>query len=226
MTRFYVAAIAFLICMTCPTTSIWSQTPGFYFGPRFALGQTHFTGLSGFQDGLALQMGVSCNKQLQEQIAIQFHPYIGVYNGQRQNGEADGTYPNGTRRIQTYKDKYNIYSVEFPLYVKFSGGFRKVRFGFFGGPSLGFLIGGMRSKIYDDPTQNAKSGYSGHGMETLKRGMYGGDFGVSAELKASWGLMAIDFRFHHNFSPLGSLEHQYFSADTKTVGVAWLFDTR
>lgn len=208
------------------SAGLHSQTPGFYFGPRFAVGQTHFTGLQGFQDGIALQLGVSSKKQFTPTFALEFAPYVGLYNGQRENGEGDGTYPNGTRKILYYEDKYNVYSVEFPLHVKFSGGFKRVNIGFFGGPSLGYLMGGTRSKHYDDPSYNAEHGYSGHPMDNLKRGMYSGDLGLSAELKSTRGIVAIDFRFHHNFSPLGSLEHQYFSADTKTIGVAWMFDAR
>lgn len=203
-----------------------AQTPGFYFGPRFAVGQTQFTGLSGFQDGLALQLGVSSCKQFTPNFAVEFMPYVGLYNGQRRNGEGDGAYPNGTRKILYYRDKYNIYSVEFPLYVKFSGGFRRVNIGFFGGPSLGYIMAGTRSKQYDDPAYNADHGYGGHAMEDLKRGMYAGDLGLCAELKSSRGIVAVDFRYHHNFSPLGSIEHQYFSADMKTVGIAWLFDAK
>ena len=87
-------------------------------------------------------------------------------------------------------------------------------------------MGGTRSKQYDDPVYNADQGYSGHTMDDLKRGMYSGDFGMVAELKATGGIVAIDFRMHHNFTPLGRLEGAYFSADTKTVGVAWMFDAK
>lgn len=203
-----------------------AQDPGFYLGPRLALGQAHFYGLQGFQDGIALQLGVSSTKQLTSQVAIDFAPYVGLYNGQRLNGEGDGAYASGARKILWYHDKYNIYSVEFPLYARFSGGFRKVNFGFFVGPSLGYLMGATRSKQYEDAAYNADHGYGGHTMGDLKRGMYSGDFGVSVTLAATRGLVAIDFRFHHNFSPLGSLENQYFTADTKTIGVAWMFDAK
>lgn len=203
-----------------------AQEPGFYLGPRLSLGQSHFYGMQGFQDGIALQIGVSSSKQITQQVAVEFMPYVGLYNGQRLNGEGDGAYANGTRKLLWYHDKYNIYSVEFPLYAKFSGGFRSVNFGFFFGPSLGYLMGGTRSKQYEDPGYNSDHGYGGHPMEDLKRGMYSGDFGVSAELTASRGIVAIDFRFHHNFSPLGSLDNQYFTADSKTIGVAWLFNAK
>lgn len=206
--------------------NLQAQTPGFYFGPRFAMGQAQFTGLQGFRDGASVQLGVSSNKQFTPSFALEFMPYIGLYNGQRRIGEGDGVYPNGTRKFLYYNDKYNIYSVEFPVYAKFTGGFRRVNLGLYGGPSLGFLMAGTRSKQYDDPTFNAEHGYSGHAMEDLRNGMYSGDFGVSAELKATRGIVAIDFRYHHNFSPLGSLENQYFSANTKTVGLAWMFDAQ
>lgn len=219
MQRLYFLFIGFLAALT---TS--AQTPGFYLGPRLSVGQTQFTGQNGFANGLALQLGVSASKQFTEHVALQFVPYIGLYNGQRHYGEGDGYNTNGTRRILYYQDKYNIFSVEFPLYAKFSSGFRRVNFSLYGGPSLGYIMAGTRSKQYQDPVYNADHGYGGHPMEDLKRGMYSGDIGVAVELKATRGIVAIDFRYHHNFSPLGSLENVYFSANTRTVGVAWLFN--
>ena len=201
-----------------------AQKPGYYFGPRLELGQSQFTGQSGFYNGLALQVGLTSSRQFTEDFALQFVPYVGLYNGARANGEPDGSYPNGTRKILTYRDKYNIYSVEFPLMVKFSGGFQRARLSIFGGPSLGYLMGGTRSKQYDDPAYNADHGYSGHAMKDLKRGMYSGDIGVAAELKSTRGIVAIDFRIHHNFTPLGRLEGNYFSAHMMTVGLAWTFN--
>lgn len=218
--------LLFIISLLFLTAETQAQAPGFYLGPRIAMGQTQLSGQEGFVDGFALQVGVSSNKQFTQSFALQFAPYIGMYNGERRNGESDGYFPSGARKIQYYRDIYNIYSVEFPLYVKFTGGFRKANFGFFVGPSLGYLIGGTRSKQYEDAGYNADHGYGTRGMETLKRGMYSGDFGVCAELKSLRGIVAIDFRYHHNFSPLGSLEHRYFSADTRTIGVAWMFDAK
>lgn len=201
-----------------------AQEPGYYFGPRLELGQAQFTGQPGFYDGLAVQVGLTSSRQFTESFALQFVPFIGVYNGQRQNGEGDGVHPNGLRKILTYRDKYNIYSVEFPVLVKFSGGFQRAHFSIFGGPSLGYIMGGTRSKRYDDPVANAGHGYSGHAMDGLKRGMYSGEIGVAAELKATRGLLAIDFRIHRNLSPLGRLEGEYFSAHMMTVGLAWTFN--
>jgi hypothetical protein len=203
---------------------LYSQDPGYYFGPRLELGQSQFTGQSGFYSGLALQVGLTSSRQFNEGFAVQFVPFVGIYNGQRQNGEADGVNPNGSRKILTYRDKYNIYSVEFPLLVKFSGGFQRAKFSVFGGPSLGYLMGGTRSKQYDDPDHNAANGYSGHEMRDLKRGMYSGEVGVASELKGAKGLLAIDFRIHRNFTPLGRLDGTYFSAHMMTVGLAWTFN--
>jgi hypothetical protein len=214
--------LLFFICAACVQLS--GQEPGYYFGPRLELGQAQFTGQTGFYNGLALQVGLTSSRQFTDGFALQFTPFVGMYNGQRQNGEGDGVYPNGTRKILSYRDKYNIYSVEFPLLVKFSGGFRRAQFSIFGGPSLGYLMGGTRSKHYDDPDHNAEHGYSGHGMEDLKRGMYSGDIGVASELAGTRGLLMIDFRIHHNFSPLGRLEGNYFTAHMMTVGLAWTFN--
>ena len=71
MKRFYSALTVILICLTAN-----AQTPGFYFGPRVAIGQTHFTQLQGFMDGAAVQLGVSSNKQFTQQFALQFNPYV------------------------------------------------------------------------------------------------------------------------------------------------------
>ncbi len=221
MTRFYLLIFSLII---------WAHTnaqePGYYFGPRLAMGQCQFTGLSGFYNGFGMQVGLSSSRQFTEEFALQFTPYIGMYNGARQNGEGDGVHANGTRKILLYRDNYNIYSVEFPLMVKFSGGFGRANFSIFGGPSLGYIMGGTRSKQYQDESYNAINGYSGHGMDDLKRGMYGGDIGVAAELAATRGLVAIDCRIHRNFSPLGTLEGQYFSAHMVTVGLAFMFNAR
>jgi hypothetical protein len=219
MWRFYFLFAGVLISLIAK-----AQTPGFYFGPRVGLGQAQFTGQSGFSDGLALQVGVQSTKQFNEHIAVQFTPYIGLYNGQRNNGEFDGVHPNGTRRVLQYQDKYNIFSVEFPLYAKFTSGFRNMHIGVFGGPSLGYIMAGTRSKQYQDPVYNSKHGYGGHAMDDLKRGMYSGDLGVSVELQAVRGILSIDFKYHHNFTPLGRLEGVYFSANTKTVGLTWMFN--
>jgi hypothetical protein len=200
------------------------QEPGYYFGPRLELGQAQFTGQNGFYDGLAMQIGLTSSRQFNQGFAVQFVPFIGLYNGQRSTDEGDGVYPNGSRKFLTYRDKYNIYSVEFPLLVKFSGGFRRAQFSIFGGPSLGYIMGGTRSKQYDDPDHNEKHGYSGHTFEDLKRGMYSGEIGVASELKGTKGLLAIDFRIHRNLSPLGRLEGTYFSAHMMTVGLAWTFN--
>lgn len=201
-----------------------AQEPGYYFGPRLELGQSQFTGQSGFSSGLALQVGLTSSRQFTNSLAVQFVPFIGIYNGARENGEGDGVYPNGARKILYYRDKYNIYSVEFPVLVKFSAGFRSVNFSIFGGPSLGYLMGGTRSKKYDDPDYNADHGYAGHGMDDLKRGMYSGEIGVATELKATHGLLSIDCKIHRNFTPLGMLEGKYFSAHMVTVGLAWTFN--
>ena len=219
MNRLYL----FLICAVV-SCSAYAQEPGYYFGPRLALGQAQFTGQTGFYNGLAVQFGLASSRQFTEGFALQFTPFVGLYNGARQNGEGDGAYPNGVRKILHYRDKYNIFSVEFPLLVKFSGGFRRAHFSVFGGPSLGYIMGGTRSKQYDDPVYNADHGYSGHAMEDLKRGMYSGAVGAAAELKATRGLLVIDFRIHHNFSPLGRLEGNYFTAHMMTVGPAWTFN--
>lgn len=207
-------------------SAMFAQEPGYYFGPRLALGQCNYNGQSGFYSGLGLQVGLASSRQFTSAFALQFTPFIGLYNGARQNEEGDGTYPNGARKVLQYRDKYNIYSVEFPVLVKFSGGFRRAQFSMFLGPSLGYLMGGTRSKQYDDPVYNADHGYVGHTMEELKRGMYSGDVGVAVELKETRGIVAIDFRIHHNFTPLGTLEDKYFSADMMTVGLAWMFDAR
>lgn len=203
---------------------LYGQEPGYYFGPRLELGQCQFTGQSGFYDGLAMQIGLTSSRQFNQGFAVQFVPFIGLYNGQRSTDEPDGVYPNGARKVLTYRDKYNIYSVEFPLLVKFSGGFQKTRFSIFGGPSLGYLMGGTRSKQYDDPDHNADNGYSGHTMHDLKRGMYSGEVGVASELKGAKGLLVIDFRIHRNLSPLGQLEGNYFTAHMMTMGLAWTFN--
>jgi hypothetical protein len=207
-------------------TAVSAQEPGYYFGPRLELGQAQFTGQDGFYSGVALQFGLTSSKQFTEDIAIQFVPHVGIYNGTRLKGEPDGVYPNGSRKILTYRDKYNIYSVEFPLYLKFSGGFQRARFSIFGGPSLGYLMGGTHSKHYDDAAYDADHGYSGHAMKDLKRGMYSGDIGVAVELKETHGLVAIDFKIHRNLSPLGRLDGTYFSAHMMTVGLAWTFNAR
>lgn len=221
MNRFY-----FLILWLGISVSSAAQEPGYYFGPRLALGQSQFTGQSGFYNGLALQLGLASSRQFNQGFALQFTPFVGMYNGARANGEGDGAYPNGVRKILTYRDKYNIYSVEFPLMVKFSGGFRKAQFSIFGGPSLGYIMAGTRSKQYDDAAYNAEHGYSGHSMDELKRGMYSGDIGVAAELAATRGIVAIDFRIHHNFTPLGTLDGTFFSAHMMTVGLAWMINAR
>ncbi len=215
----------YLFILSCTlVVPLFGQEPGYYFGPRLELGQAQFTGQTGFYNGLALQIGLTSSRQFTESFAVQFVPFIGVYNGQRQNGEGDGSYPNGTRKVLTYRDKYNIYSVEFPLLVKFSGGFRRAHFSVFGGPSLGYIMGGTRSKQYDDANHNAEHGYSGHAMEDLKRGMYSGEIGVATELKSAKGLVVIDFRIHRNLSPLGRLEGNYFTANMMTIGLAWTFN--
>lgn len=215
----------YLICIfSAIFVRLVGQEPGYYFGPRLELGQTEFTGQHGFYNGLAIQIGLTSSRQFNEGFAVQFTPFVGMYNGQRQNGEGDGVYPNGTRKILTYRDKYNIYSVEFPLLVKFSGGFRKAQFSIFCGPSLGYLMGGTRSKQYDDPAHNADHGYVGHEMKELKRGMYSGEVGIATELKGTKGLLAIDFKIHRNLSPLGQLDGAYFSAHMMTVGLAWTFN--
>ena len=213
-----------LLLMIGSTCALFAQEPGYYFGPRLELGQAQFTGQAGFYNGVAVQVGLTSSRQFTESFALQFVPFIGVYNGARQNGEGDGVYPNGARKILTYRDKYNIYSVEFPLLVKFSGGFRRAHFSVFGGPSLGYLMGGTRSKRYDDPDADASMGYGGHAMDDLKRGMYSGEVGVCTELKGTRGLLVIDFRIHRNLSPLGRLEGTCFSAHMMTVGLAWTFN--
>jgi hypothetical protein len=203
------------------TYRLHAQEPGYYFGPRLELGQAQFTGQSGFYNGVAMQIGLTSSRQFTRSFALQFVPFIGLYNGGRQNGEGDGVYPNGARKILTYRDKYNIYSVEFPVLAKFSGGFRRAHFSIFGGPSLGYIMGGTYSKRYDDP---ANGGYGGHPMKDLKRGMYSGEVGVATELKATRGLLVINFKIHRNFSPLGRLEGEYFTAHMMTVGLAWTFN--
>lgn len=209
--------------MLC-TCGLYAQEPGYYFGPRLELGQAQYTGQTGFYDGVAVQLGLTSSRQFTDAFALQFVPFVGLYNGARQNGEGDGVYPNGARKILQYRDNYNIYSVEFPLLVKFSGGFQRARFSIFGGPSLGYIMGGTRSKQYQDEAYNAEHGYSGHAMDDLKRGMYSAEIGVASELKATRGLMVIDFRIHRNLSPLGRLEGSYFSAHMMTVGLAWTFN--
>jgi hypothetical protein len=216
MKRLYLLFVVVAI-----THALSAQEPGYYFGPRLELGQSQFTGQSGFYDGLALQVGLTSSRQFTEVFALQFVPFVGLYNGHRASGEPDGVYPNGARKILTYRDKYNIYSVEFPVLVKFSGGFKRARFSMFGGPSLGYIMGGTYSKRYDDP---AHGGYGGHPMKDLKRGMYSGEIGVATELKATRGLLVIDFKYHHNFTPLGRLEGNYFTAHMMTVGLAWTFN--
>ena len=216
---------SFILCvMALMVVRGAAQTPGFYFGPRFAVGAAQFTGRPGFTNGVALQVGVHSSKQLTEHFAVQFSPHVAMYNAQRQSGEGDGVYPNGQRKILVYWDKYNIYSVEFPLMVKFGAGFRRVYFSLYAGPSLGYIMGGTRSKKYEDVKYNAENGYSGHAMDDLKRGMYSVLVGASAEMKIPRGLLSIDFRVHHNLSPIGRLEGIYFSAGTRTVGVAWMFN--
>ncbi|MEK7484265.1 MAG: outer membrane beta-barrel protein [Planctomycetota bacterium] len=201
-----------------------AQAPGFYFGPRLAAGSCQLTGGAGFTTGVTLQVGVSANKQLTENLGVLFSPHVGMYNAQRLSGEGDGMNPNGSRKILVYRDKYNIYSVEFPLMAKLGVGFGHAHFSLYAGPSLGYIIGGTRSKKYDDPNENAERGYSGHSMDDLTRGMYSGVAGASAELKTPRGIVMIDFRVQQNFSPLGRLEGVYFSAGTRSVGIAWMFD--
>ncbi len=206
-------------------TGLPAQTPGFRFGPRVAAGASCFTGLPGMTNGTALQVGILTSKQLTDYFSVQFSPLVGMYGANRMSGETDGILPSGRARVYTYWDKYYVCSVEFPLLARFSFGFRNVYFGVFAGPSLGFNMGGVRSKRYDDPAYNAKNGYGGHTMHDIRRGMYSGVAGTGVEIETGKGVMSIDLRIHHTFSPMGQIEGSYFSARAATIGMAWLFNT-
>ena len=199
-----------------------AQSPGFRFGPRIGMGSARFTGLSGMSDGFGAQLSFVASKQLTPYFAVQLCPMVSMYAVQRRMEAHDGVTATGKSQVYIYRDKYQVYTVEFPLLAKLGKGFGNVFTTVYAGPSFGCPMGGSHSKIFEDETYNAKYGFAGHELDGLKDNVYSGVAGLGAEFDAGKSVIGLDFRITHAFTRFGSIEGENFSAQSFTIGFTWL----
>jgi hypothetical protein len=216
------ARICFFFILFFLTTPVIAQSPGFRFGPRIAMGSARFTGIEGMTDGFAAQVQFVASKQLTPWFGIQLCPMIAMYEAQRRMEMTDGTTATGKRRVFFYRDKYQVYTVEFPLLAKFSKGFGNTFVNVFTGPSFSCPMGGLHTKIFEDEYYNSTLGYSGHELTHLRENVYSGVFGIGVEYCAGRSTFGLDFRITHAFTNFGSIEGESFSARSATIGFTWL----
>lgn len=216
-----VKKILFFVLFFITTTAI-AQSPGFRCGPRVGMGSARFTGIAGMSDGFAAQLQFVASKQLTSYFAVQLCPMTAMYVTQRRMEAHDGTTASGKSRVFIYRDKYQVYTVEFPLLVKLSKGFGNIFTNIYAGPSFGCPMGGSHSKIFEDETYNAKYGFVGHELDNLKDNFYSGVAGVGVEYPVKKSVISLDFRVTHTFTRFGSIEGENFSAHSFTIGFTWL----
>src|ERR1041385_1405138 len=215
MVGMYPRSFTFFVLFFIATTAT-AQSPGFRFGPRIGLGSTRFTGVPGMSDGFAGQLQFVASKQLTPYFAIQFCPMTAMYTSQRMMEAHDGT-PTGRSMVYTYRDKYQVYTVEFPLLAKFSKSAGPAFIHVFTGPSFGCPMGGSHTKKFEDEIYNAKYGFVGHELDGLRDNFYSGNFGFGVEYPIGNSVIGLDFRLTHAFSPFGTIEEFNFAAQSATI---------
>jgi hypothetical protein len=212
--------IPFFILVLIATKAA-AQTPGFRFGPRIGLGSARFTGIKGMSAGFSGQLQFVASKQLTSYFAIQFCPTTAMYTSQRMMQMHDWM-ATGRSQAFTYRDKYQVYAVEFPLLMKFSKSAGPALINVFTGPSFGCPMGGSHSKIFEDETYNSKYGFVGHELDGLKENVYSGVFGVGIDYPVGNSILGLDFRLTHAFTRFGNIEGENFAAQSATIGFTWL----
>lgn len=199
-----------------------AQSPGFRFGPRIAMGSAQFTGIQGMTDGFAGQAQLVASKQLTPWFAVQLCPMIGMYVTQRRMEMHATPISTGRSGVFVYREKYQVYTMEFPLLAKFSKGFGNTFVNVSTGPSFSCPMGGSHSKTFEDEYYNSTLGFSGHELNELRDNVYTGVFGVGVEYAAGRSTLGLDFRLTHAFTNFGSIEGNNFAAHSVTLGFTWL----
>jgi hypothetical protein len=203
-------------------TEIAAQSPDFFFGPRIGMGSARFTGIPGMSDGFAGQIQIVADKHFTSYFSLQFSPMVAMYTAQRKMETHDGVMANGKSIVYDYHDKYQVYTVEFPLLVKLHRNAGKFSMNVFAGPSFGCPMGGSHSKIYEDEISNAKYGFVGHNLDELKDNFYSGIAGAGIEYPLGKSIIGLDFQITHPFTRFGNIEDFNFSAQSATIGFTWL----
>jgi hypothetical protein len=212
-----------LICFLFFTGfNVFAQTPGFRFGPKFGAGTSRFSMLPGMSAATAGQIGLLASRQVTPWFAIQFAPWTGMVSSNREGVLQDGATRMGTPQMYTFRDKYHVFSVGFPILAKFSVPVGRFHLAAFAGPAVSFNMGGTYSKKYDDKDYNATNGYNGHEMKDLRQSMHSAIVGVGIELETAKGIIGLDAQLNHFLSPMGRIEASNFSADAFTVGISWI----
>lgn len=204
------------------TISGAAQSPGFRFGPRIGMGSARFTGIQGMSDGFGVQAQVVASKQLTPWFAIQLCPMLGMYVTQRRVEMYATPASTGKSSAFPYREKYQVYTMEFPLLVKFSKGFGNTFVNVFTGPSFTCPMGSSYSKTFEDEYYNSLLGFSGHQLKHLRDNVYSGVFGMGVEYAVGKSTVGLDFRLTHAFTDFGSIEGVNFSAHSATIGFTWL----
>ncbi len=211
-------SVIFIILLSAGVSS-FAKPPDFSFGPRIGIGRCRFTDMpkSG-EPGVALQASIEANWQFKKFFAVEFSPGVSLYNAKIKKWVQDGTNNLGGPMLYFYKDIYSIYSVEFPLAVKFSVRYNKFSLHGFFGPGIGLTMGGTHSKIFDDKAYNP--GYSGHSMRDLQSSFYLYAAGMGVEFQSKRGIWGIDFQIQHT-GPIAKSDGSEFSAQGATIGISW-----
>ena len=204
------------------TISAVAQSPGFRFGPRIGMGSARFTGITGMSDGFGAQVQMVASKQLTPWFAIQFCPMIAMYGAQRRMEMHATPTAIGRSSVFPYREKYQVYTMEFPLLVKFSKGFGNMFVHVFTGHSFTCPMGSSYSKTFEDEYYNSLLGFSGHQLKHLRDNVYSGVFGMGVEYAAGKSTVGLDFRLTHAFTNFGSIEGVNFAAHSATIGFTWL----
>jgi hypothetical protein len=216
------AGIVLFFVLVFSTTAVSAQSPGFRFGTRIGMGSARYTGIPGMSDGFAGQFQFVGSWQFTSYFGIQLCPTTAMYTSQRMMETHDGVTTTGRSMEYMYHDKYQVYTVEFPLLLKSSKSAGKFLINVFAGPSFGCPMGGSHSKVYENEYYNAKYGFTGHALDNLNDNFYSGVAGFSIEYPVRKSLLGLDFQITHPFTRFGSIGDFNFSAQSATIGFSWL----
>ncbi len=212
--------IAFFVFLFLSFNAI-SQPLDFKFGPRFGIGKSTFVDFPATsRSGAALQAAVDATWQFKQFFATEFSPAITMYSGYLRMEEQSGYDSRGQPIMYPYKDIYNIFAVEFPVFLKFSFGSKKVRYGTFFGSGIGFTMGGTHSKKYDDADYDADHRFVGHGMKEIADSYYVGVLGASVEWKLRKGVLGFSGRIQRS-NAIAAIEGSKFAVRGIMFGASW-----
>ena len=195
--------------------------PEFSFGPRIGIGQSKFIGTPAIcEPSISVNAAITASWQFKRFFGVEFSPAATIYNGKLKRSTRDGVDNLGNPMVYSYKEIFNIYSVEFPAMAEFCIKRKNISLHGFFGPGIGFNMGGTHSKVYNDETYNSHNGIYGHPIYDLKDSFYLCAAGAGIKFKTHNGFVGFDFRMQRT-SAIAGVDGIKFSAQNATIGISW-----